>query len=540
MSMSDPKRMHPIAAVAGLFAALREFMIPIVLIYFFGREESGMRWFFALAIAVPFVFSIGRWIRFTYHMVDTTLIINEGLFVRKRVNIPKNRVQSIDITAGPLQRLFGLVSVRIQTAGNKEAAVDLSAITKSDANQIVETLRGITVDGVSLDNSASSIIDNDATPTTPPEVAYTLPFNKLIAAGMTSGQVGVILSIVFTILSQLDDVIDFDRIIAIIEIWLPMVANSAFMLVVLAVLTTWVFSVLGTMITYFGFRLTKSERELVVRYGLLSTKQVSIPYNRVQAVRFSEGLLRQPFGYGSLYVESAGQGDEKLQSSCVIAPFIHKSEVPGVIAHLLPDLSVSRFDWQFLPQRSKLRYVLRLLRPIVVISAVITWLVPYGWAIAVALLLISILIGVSQFKMARFAFSGDRLKLKTRFLAITTVTIKRSRIQSAEYVTNLFMHRRDLWSFNVILASVSKNLNYGISYLGAEQKPMFESWFQTGIGPKNKREEPFPILEDLPDNDLRLSEDQDAPFHVDDDFVMRDDPSEIELHPDDSEESSKS
>lgn len=537
--MSDPKRMHIVAAVAGLFAALKEFMIPIVLLYFFGRDDgNGMNWFFAFAIAVPFIFSIGRWIRFTYHMVDTTLIINEGLFVRKRVNIPKNRVQSIDITAGPLQRLFSLVSVRIQTAGNKEAAVDLSAITKSDANQIVEILRGSSVDGISIDSEAN-VSDIDSTPSAPADIAYSLPFNRLIAAGLTSGQIGVILSIVFTIASQLDDVIDFDRMIATIEMWLPMLANSAIMLTVFAILATWVFSILGTMITYYGFSLTKSERELVVRYGLLSTKQVSIPYNRVQAVRFSEGLLRQPFGYGSLYVESAGQGDEKLQSSCIIAPYIHKDEVQGVIAHLLPDLSLTRFDWQYLPERSKLRYILRVLRPVVVIAAVIAWFVPYGWAIASVVLLISVQLGLSQFKTARFAFSGDRLKLKTRFLAKTTVTIKRSRIQSAEYVTNLFMHRRDLWSFNVVLASVSKNLNYGISYLGAEQKPMFESWFQTGIGPRNNREEPFPILDDHSDIDSLISEDQDAPFLVDEDFLMRDDLSDNEPHPGDSEVSSK-
>lgn len=467
MSMSEPKRMHPVAAISGLIAALKEFLVPLVLIYFFGRGESQYDWMFGLILILPFAASIGRWMRFTYHIEGTTLKVNEGLFVRKKVTVPKNRVQSVDITAGVIQRIFGLVSVKVQTAGNDQAAVDLTAVTIDDAREIMETLRGETV--------AEALDDTSIANEPPPEV-YGITMKQLLAAGATSGQIGVILSIVFTLASQFDDMIDFDQIIETFDKWTPFLSNSTFTLIFTAIVGTWLLAILGTIATYYNFSLVRKERELVVRYGLLKTKQVSIPYNRVQAVRFSEGILRQPFGYGALYVESAGQGDERQSSSCIIAPYIRADEVDKVLTEILPDLTFEVQVLEHPPERSQWRYVLRLVRPAVLVAGLASWLIPFGW-VSLLLLPLSVVLGMAQYRTAGFRIDGDKLLIRTRSIGRTTAVIKRSRVQAAEFKWNPLMHRRDLWSYNVTLASVSKNLNFGISYLGVEQQPAFRSWF---------------------------------------------------------------
>ena len=466
MSMSEPRRMHPVAAISGLIAALREFIVPLVLIYFFGRGDGQYQWLFGLILIIPIVAGIGRWFRFTYHIEGTTLKVNEGLFLRKKVTIPKNRVQSVDITSGIIQRLFGLVSVKVKTAGNNEAAVDLTAITSEEARSIVETLRG---------ESAVAEMDLDDNTKSDPEV-YAITMKQLLAAGATSGQIGVILSIVGTVLSQFDNMIDFDAMINAFDRWAPFLSNSTLIIAVLIVLGTWIFAILGTITTYYNFVLVRKDKELVVRYGLLKTKQVSVPYNRVQAVRFSEGILRQPFGYGALYIESAGQGDEKQQSSCIIAPFVHVGEINRILSEVLPDLQLDSIDLKTPPARAQWRYLLRLLRPVIVVVALVTYFVPYGW-ISLALLPLSVVLGIAQFKTAGYMISGDKLYLRTRSIGRTSVLLKRSRVQSTEFKWNPFMHRRDLWSYSVTLASVSKSLTYGISYLGVEQQADFRNWF---------------------------------------------------------------
>jgi putative membrane protein len=515
-SMSEPRRMHPVAAISGLVAALREFIVPLVLIYFFGRGGSGYDWLFFIVLIIPFFAGIGRWFRFTYSIEGTTLKVNEGLFVRKKVTVPKNRVQSVDITAGVIQRLFGLVSVKVKTAGNDEAAVDLTAVKSEEARLIVETLRGETA----YDGSVSEFNAGDTS-----SAVYSISMNQLLAAGATSGQIGVILSVLITISSQFDDMIDIEAIIDTIDQWAPFLVNSSLLIVVTAVLGTWVFAILGTIITYYNFILVRREKELVVRYGLLKTKQVSIPYNRVQAVRFSEGILRQPFGYGALYVESAGQGDERQQSSCIIAPFIHVSEIDRVLSEILPGFSLNVDELKTPPERAKWRYVLRLIRPVAIIIALVVWFVPYGW-ISLTLLPLAVILGLAQYETAGYHIWGENLLLRTRSIGRTTALIKRARVQSTEFRWNPLMHRRDLWSYSVTLASVAKNLVYGISYLGVEQQSDFRDWFIDGIAQRRlptaygsavddvsttgvsaygaDRDAPAPDLEDSPDESVQI------------------------------------
>lgn len=463
MSMSDSKRLHPVAAITGLLSALREFIVPFVLIYFFGREGGSYQWFFALAIIIPAFLGVGRWLRFRYQFEGSTLKIEEGLLVQKKVTIPKNRVQSIDVSAGLVQRLFGLVSVKIQTAGNDEAAVDLNAVTKEEADLVISIL-----------SKDSSGLEQETIPQET-EPSFSLEFNQLLAAGMSSGKIGVILSVVGVFLSQMDAFLEVEDMFYRLEGWLPQLAQSTVLLVVSAVLLTWIFSILGTIFSFYGFVLIKKEHELVVRYGLLKKKQVSVPFNRIQAVRFSEGILRQPFGYGALFVESAGQGDEKQQSSCIIAPYIHRDDVNRVLAEVLPEFCVDYVDWQGVPERSRLRYVLRLMRPLVLMVALSTWYFDYGWLSALVFPFAYVLAS-AQYRDAAFSHVGDLQLLRFRGIGRSMVIHKRNRIQSVGFNTNPLLMRRNLWSYSITLASVSKNLVYGLSYLGIEQQEAIRRW----------------------------------------------------------------
>ncbi len=54
---------------------------------------------------------------------DHDIVFRSGLWWRKTVLLPRNRVQHIELSSGPLQRKFGLASLKFYTAGG--AAVDL-------------------------------------------------------------------------------------------------------------------------------------------------------------------------------------------------------------------------------------------------------------------------------------------------------------------------------------------------------------------------------------------------------------------------------
>lgn len=59
-----------------------------------------------------------------------------GLFWRKTVIVAFNRIQHVEVSSGPLQRKFGLASVKLFTAGGTSVDVRIDGLSKERAEQI--------------------------------------------------------------------------------------------------------------------------------------------------------------------------------------------------------------------------------------------------------------------------------------------------------------------------------------------------------------------------------------------------------------------
>ena len=77
----------------------------------------------------------------TFYRVDEQGIeIRRGVHWRTVINVPRSRVQHIDVTQGPVQRRFGLGTLIIYTAGTDHARVELGGLEHGRALAIREHL----------------------------------------------------------------------------------------------------------------------------------------------------------------------------------------------------------------------------------------------------------------------------------------------------------------------------------------------------------------------------------------------------------------
>jgi uncharacterized membrane protein YdbT with pleckstrin-like domain len=58
-----------------------------------------------------------RYKSYWYEIADNEIIIEKGVWYRKLVHIPYERIQNIEITRTPILSMLGLSTVAIQTAG---------------------------------------------------------------------------------------------------------------------------------------------------------------------------------------------------------------------------------------------------------------------------------------------------------------------------------------------------------------------------------------------------------------------------------------
>ncbi|WP_338090604.1 PH domain-containing protein [Planosporangium thailandense] len=74
---------------------------------------AGLAAAIGLVSAVVVLRSVRTW---RYAERDDDLLVRHGLFLRKLSIVPYARMQFVDVTAGPLERAFGLATVTMHTA----------------------------------------------------------------------------------------------------------------------------------------------------------------------------------------------------------------------------------------------------------------------------------------------------------------------------------------------------------------------------------------------------------------------------------------
>ena len=88
------------------------------------------------------VFVSRRYSSWGYLERDDDLLVRRGVLIKRLSVVPYGRMQFVDVTAGPVERLFGIATVRLHTAA---AAIDarLPGLGVSEAARLREQLTAL-------------------------------------------------------------------------------------------------------------------------------------------------------------------------------------------------------------------------------------------------------------------------------------------------------------------------------------------------------------------------------------------------------------
>lgn len=490
-----PKRQHPVAIITNTLAVVRNFFLPIVIgiVVGTGNVQTESQWEYLLRILpilMVFFVTLGggfiQWFRFYYWLEGDEFRVKQGLIVRKQQFIPRHRIQVIDISSGIIQRMFGLVSLNVQTAGGDTPGVTISAIRMEEALAIRAKLRKEDQQvPTEEENQNSGTEDPISNPFLKPQAEYKLSGDHLLIGAATSGGFGVFLSVLATIYSQISSSIDEDRILG----WfsnLPLGdTNSVVIFTILLVLVAWLMSVSSFILRFANFRIRKLDRELVISKGLLERKQVTIPFRRIQAIRVVEGVLRQPFGYATIMVDSAGFG-EKSGTTTELVPLIPSKQVSDFLKTFADEFNVVGTAVRP-PKRSLFRFVLKAIRLPVIIGLALGYFSGL-WYLAPILIPFGVVLGILRYQETGGGISSTNFFTgRYRNLARTTVIIPAYRIQSAKTVQNPFQLFNTLADLRMNIASSNTGAEFIIPNLDQEDADEMLQWVQVS--------RPAPILD---------------------------------------------
>ncbi|AST94124.1 MULTISPECIES: PH domain-containing protein [Sutcliffiella] len=485
--MFERRRMHPAATVVLFIKQLKDLIVPFIFIFIFGAAGNSFNlfsiFFMIFGLLAALLTGVLQWLRYYYWVENGELRTEYGIFVRKRRFIPIERIQSIDTSAGIIQRLFRIVKLQVETAGGgQEADVMISAVTKEEAEElrnillakkkeIVENAPSFEIDSNEKEVEENIEVQEEITHT------YRITWGDLLIVGTTSGGIGVVLSGVFATATQLEQFIPYERVFTQFGEFLQrsVVIISIFIFLVLFI--SWIISIGMTMIKYGNFTVVKREDEIVISRGIIEKRQMTIPLERIQAIRVTQNLLRQPLGFATVYVESAGSSSgQESDHSTILFPLLKNKDVSKWLHDFVPDYKLQE-DVHPLPKIALVRYLVRHVVPAIVVSGLLAYFIPpYGYF---ALLLIPIagVLAYFRYRDGGWKLDGDLLQLSFRIINKNKVILKKKRIQSLEWRESLFQRRQNVGTLEAAIKSSFTFKNFKVIDVKVKDGANVYKWY---------------------------------------------------------------
>jgi putative membrane protein len=447
-----PRRLHPAGiAVLGV-GSLRELALPLGIafastVFGGGGGQPILRAVVYVGIGAVIAMIAGyvRWTTTRWSVGDGTIRLRTGVLSEKETDIPLGRVQAIDTVHGPLQRLFGVRGVQVQTAGGgREGEITLPAVGPSD----VELLRA------ALRKRGAPAPAERA-----PLAERRLGGRRLLVAALTAGQVGVLLPLLAAV-PQLGEELWGNDIESAGREGMRLVPESMpewILAGVAVLLLAWLLSTAGAVFAFAGFTIARDEDRLRVRRGLLARREATVPVARVQAVRVVEGLLRRPFGLATVRVEVAGYAKEAAAAQTLF-PLLRRTEVQPFLAALLPELADDVDGLDGAPRRALRRYMLPPTALCLALGGAACLAVPGAapWPLLAALPAAAL--GAAQWRAAGWRIADRRVAVRFRRLARTTVLAPAARLQEHGVRQTILQRRAQLADVDVRVGAGTRGL----------------------------------------------------------------------------------
>ena len=345
----------------------------------------------------------------------------KGVLNKNVITLKYEKIATADIYRPLFYRIIGLSRVKIDSNTVAATAVGKSEIvltlSKNAAEQFKSDLMGF------LQGSASDDIGDGAVPApadTPP--IYWLQGGKVIVMSVLSILVGFFIAMPYLAAFSLMFYKEINEVI-------PYAAVILILIGILLVIT--VFSALGTALMYYKFTLCKTPKNLFISYGLLSTKNITVPLNKINGIKTSQNLFQRFANLYSISVLSAGYGDEQNELNSVIAPSATLEQAQFLTNEIYGNMGEQKFDFVRPNGKAMLLYFLPAVffTIVTIVLFCLSFNMIFG-IIGAITVMFTLLAGLLQYHNSCIGFSEKFYRIDKGGIFRKTVMLPRTRLQS--------------------------------------------------------------------------------------------------------------
>ena len=468
-TFATPQRQSQLAIIFIIFRFVKNVLKqawPIFAAILLGRGTSSAFNSFELALTglgvIGIVPSVIAYFKYYYHLNETELVIDKGLFKKVRLNIPFERIQSVNFNQNFLHQMLNVTEVEIETAGSDSQETKIDALDLETANTLRERI--LMMKQQSGSNTVTTEgLDFDLVGAEEKETILSLSFKELFRVGLVQNHLkplGVAFGILFTLQFYTDAFsFDFSGMIRDtieqaeeVRSYFNFSYNIVYLIIAL-LLGSFVVSMIMTILKYYDLQFWRKGAKFQAVYGLFNRREYAALDNKIQILKWGQNILERWIGFYNITFAQARSSDEKKESGSIRIPGCDVSQIRYVQeAWLGPDVTQD-----MVYQKVSMHMFWHTAIYVVLIGLAASGLFGYfGYYIQSigSVLLVILLLGLSwlEYKKKRYALNGSELYVGGGTVGLRHALLPLYKIQGVKIQSNPYQWRRKLASLVVYTA----------------------------------------------------------------------------------------
>jgi len=441
-----------------------------IVVYLFKNGRATFSLFFALVaivstqpallFIVPFVLSpiiifsgvlaYYQYRNFTFSISSDEVIIHKGVFYKERVAVPFERIQSIQITEHIVQRILGLVALRVDTAGSKSSELEIPALSRQLAeilkNQIYSHKAAQNIIGSETDEISEISEVKEATG----RVLMHLSIIDLLKVGLTENHLRtglVALAFVVGTVSQYQDYI-LEKYRDQVDSYAAQAASLGLRLLIVVGVAYAVFSVLLSVLRvflrFYDLKVVLKSDAIDVTTGLLKRSEFRVPLQKIQYLRWQSNPLRRMIGFESVKIKPSNSMEQSASSERIEIPALKEYHTAQLVEAVFPDYRLPAMELKANPA-AYARFAAALSALIILPgSAGLAYFIhPLLALTSIAVPVISA-IAYQYGKRVRLLYDGGHIQVQKGRIFASRIVCQSYKLQALELRQSIFTQRRNL------------------------------------------------------------------------------------------------
>lgn len=468
------RRTSPLAILFFLGKLLRDIVknawqsfapIAAVLIASSGNLVDRLKLVVVVAVILVIVASVLRYWFFRFRIAEDSVLIREGVFKKKQLDIKFDRIQGINTEQNIVYRYLDLVTVSFDTAGSSGDEGNLPAVPSAFAGALREKI-GRPLQRASAVDAPETIVES--------EPLLALTWRDMIPIGLADKRALLVLALVSPLLDRLGDEVD-----SVIANTLESATQGAMQFGIVG--GVWMFVTIGigvilllamisiaaAFLRYHNFELFLDGNTLRSHGGLLTRHEVSMDLGKIQTLRLQQGIILRGFSRFVMTARQARSSHKNDSSKNFTIPVVTEELATALRRRFLKQEGRGLIQ---IPTSSRFsaisKYSMRMPILINVLAPLLVTAITYsveGDPAALLFLLwipVSLLHIVKTWQHAGYHYTDEGLVRRSGTLGYRTVALLYRKVQRVTVLRSPLQRRKGLATLRVYMASGSVRIPF--------------------------------------------------------------------------------